>query len=58
MSTNFLLIDDRLKETQKIIDSLNNNTDYVLIDYYNDSLDELYEKIPNKYMGLRSSYKI
>ena len=53
--SNFLLIDERLKSVQIIIDSLNANTQYVLVDYYNDSIDDILNKIPNQHydvMGL------
>ena len=50
--SNFLLIDERIKSVQEIIDALNTDTQYALVDYYNDNIDDVLNKIPSQHLML------
>ena len=49
---NFLLIDERIKSVQEIIDALNTDTQYALVDYYNDNINDVLNKIPNQHFDV------
>ena len=42
---NLLLIDTRIRSFQSIIDSINDNTQYILFDFFNDSFQSLLDKM-------------
>ena len=44
-----VLIDNRIISYQNIIDSLTPETDYVLFDYSNDTIDDIKSRITNSY---------
>ena len=50
--SNFLLIDERIKSVQEIIDALNTDTQYALVDYYNDNINDVLNKIPNQHFDV------
>ena len=50
--SNFLLIDERIKSVQEIIDALNTDTQYALVDYYNDNIDDVLNKIPTQHFDV------
>ena len=49
---NFLLIDERIKSVQEIIDALNTDRQYAIVDYYNDNIDSVLNKIPNQHFDV------
>ncbi len=44
---NLLLIDSRIKDINTLIDSLNLNTFYIILDFFNDTINSLLNKIDN-----------